>query len=141
MNRYQQEQEAGLVDQSRRPHTSPRRSSPELEQQVIELRRKHPAWGGRKLRRRLPRQSDDSLPAASTISAILHRHGLIDEQASAKRVPYKRFQRERANELWQMDFKSPITTTSGGELYPLTVLDDHSRFALNISACSDQTGK
>jgi transposase InsO family protein len=139
--RYTSEGEAGLCDQSRRPQQSPRRSSELLERQVIGLRQKHPAWGGRKLRRRLPQQWDDSLPAASTITSILHRHGLIDEQASAARVAFKRFERDRPNELWQMDFKSPLRTTSEQVLHPLTVLDDHSRFALALHACGDQTGK
>jgi transposase InsO family protein len=138
--RYRAEGEAALRDRSRRPHSSPRRSDAELERQVVELRGKHPAWGGRKLRRRLPRQSDDSLPAASTVTAILRRHGLIDPQASAARVPFKRFERPRPNDLWQMDFKSPVRTLDGREHHPLTVLDDHSRFALSLSVCADQCG-
>lgn len=51
--RYRTEGEAGLQDRSRRPRTSPRRTPAELEERVCELRRRHPAWGGRKLHYRL----------------------------------------------------------------------------------------
>jgi transposase InsO family protein len=139
--RAEGEESAALCDRSRRPHDSPRRSDGELERQVVELRGKHPAWGGRKLRRRLPRQPDDAaLPAASTVTAILRRHGMIDPRASAARVPFKRFERPAPNDLWQMDFKSPVRTLDGREHHPLTVLDDHSRFALTLSICADQCG-
>uniref|UniRef100_UPI001479203A helix-turn-helix domain-containing protein n=1 Tax=Vogesella mureinivorans TaxID=657276 RepID=UPI001479203A len=42
-----------LEDYSRRPRHSPSRSSQALESQVIALRQAHPAWGARKLAKRL----------------------------------------------------------------------------------------
>ena len=53
LDRFQQAGVTGLVDRSRRPHHSPRKTAPLLEDTVLELRRKHPAWGGRKLKQRL----------------------------------------------------------------------------------------
>lgn len=47
------EGEAGLADRSRRPRGSPTRTPVEMEAAVVALRDTHPAWGGRKLRRRL----------------------------------------------------------------------------------------
>ena len=49
LERYLSEGQAGLVDQSRRPHHSPNRTVPTVETAITALRKKHPAWGGRKL--------------------------------------------------------------------------------------------
>src|SRR5712671_4907613 len=94
-----------LVDRSRRPGVSPQRTEQAVEQLVVRLRRQHPAWGARKLKRRLEDQRHAGLPARSTVNDILHRHGLIDPQASAARQAFCRFERGLPNELWQMDFK------------------------------------
>lgn len=137
LTRYRVEGEAGLRDRSRRPRRSPDRTSAEIEAKVVELRLKHPCWGGRKLRRRLEDLGMAEVPSASTITAILHRQGLIDAAASALRGPMTRFEHDRANALWQMDFKGHFPTVAG-RCHPLTILDDHSRFALAIAACGDE---
>ncbi len=136
-DRYEAEGEAGLADRSRRPHASPGRTLAALEGKLVALRRAHPCWGGRKLRRRLLQLDEETVPSASTITAILHRHGLIDPSESAKHQPFTRFEREGPNELWQMDFKGHFATAEG-RCHPLTVLDDHSRFALAVAACGDE---
>src|SRR5262245_24118182 len=75
--------QAGLAERSSRPHHSPGRTSQRLEERIIQLRQRHPAWGGRKLRRRLQDLGCLEVPAASTITAILQRHQLISAHASA----------------------------------------------------------
>src|SRR3990172_10833501 len=62
-----------LADRSRRPHHSPAKTDARLEGIVVALRGKHPAWGPRKLHRRLVDQGYTDLPSVSTMSAILHR--------------------------------------------------------------------
>ncbi|HXU59636.1 MAG TPA: helix-turn-helix domain-containing protein, partial [Verrucomicrobiae bacterium] len=135
--RYEAQGEAGLADRPRRPHGSPDRTPAAVEAKVLALRRKHPCWGGRKLRRRLLELGEKEVPSASTVTAILHRHGLIDPQESAQRMAVRRFERAAPNELWQMDYKGHFATAAG-RCHPLTVLDDHSRFALAIAACADE---
>lgn len=127
------------ADRSRRPATSPIQCAPALEEQVLAVRAAHPAWGGRKIRRRLQLDGQPEVPAASTITAILHRHGLIAPEESQKRGAMQRFERERPNELWQMDFKGPIPTAQGA-CHPLTIVDDHSRYALGVIACPNEQG-
>jgi transposase-like protein len=68
LNRYLVEGRAGLSDRSRRPHSSPSQTTPEMEQLVLDAREKHPAWGGRKLERWLENKGHDNLPAPSTIT-------------------------------------------------------------------------
>jgi len=77
------------------------------------------------------------VPSASTITAILHRHGRIADAASAGHKPFKRFERAAPNELWQMDYKGHFATGTG-RCHPLTVVDDHSRYAIGLQACSDE---
>jgi len=127
----------GLSDRSRRPHRRARSTTAAIAQHVTALRREHPAWGGRKLRRRLQDAGVEDVPAASTITDILHREGLIDMGESGKHRAFLRFESEAPNHTWQMDYKGhfPIGT---GRCHPLTVLDDHSRFALGLIACDNE---
>ncbi len=136
LRRYQREGEAGLTDHSRQPHHSPRRTPAAVEEAVIALREAHPAWGGRKLGAVLAARGL-ATPAASTVTAILKRHGRIDPTESVKHRPWQRFEQQRPNQLWQMDFKGHFPVGEG-RCHPLTVLDDHSRFALTIAACPNE---
>ena len=128
-----------LSDQSRRPHTSPRQTAPALEAQVLELRRAHPTWGGRKLRRRLRDLGVADVPAASTITALLRRHGLLDPDEGPHHTAWTRFEAEAPNDLWQLDFKGHVPLATGsGRCHPLVLLDDHSRLVLGLDACPDE---
>jgi transposase InsO family protein len=137
LGRYQSDGLDGLKDQSRRPKNSPCRSSDEVEQAVVKLRQKHPTWGGRKLRARLEALQEPEIPSASTITAILHRHQLITPEASQEHKPWIRFEHPHPNDLWQMDFKGDFALEKG-RCFPLTVLDDHSRFATGLVACGNK---
>jgi transposase InsO family protein len=128
---------AALADHPRRPRRSPGRCPDDIEAEVLRLRDEHPAWGGRKLRRRLLDLGRADVPAASTITAILRRHGRLDPATSASHRPFVRFEHDAPNRLWQMDFKGHFAVASG-RCHPLTVLDDHSRFALGLVACGDE---
>ena len=132
--RYASDGVAGLADQSRRPHGSPMLTPQTIQASVIELRTRHPAWGGRKISRRL---RDLGLPsvAPSTVSAILHRHDLITPPSEEDKA-WQRFEHEAPNALWQADFKGYFDLPQG-RCSPLTVLDDHSRYNLVLQACGN----
>lgn len=138
LNRYKAEGQTGLIDRSRRPHHSPNRTAPDVENAITDLRQKHPAWGGRKLKQRLFDLGHKTLPAASTISNILARHQLLDSQESSKHRAFQRFEHAAPNDLWQMDFKGDFALPCG-RCYPLTIIDDHSRFAVALQACARNT--
>jgi transposase InsO family protein len=138
LERYLSQGPAGLVDRSRRPHSSPNRTPEEMERKVIALRDKHPGWGGRKIKRRLEKLGLDRVPPPSTITEILRRHGRIDPEESRKHRPWQRFEADHPNELWQMDFKGHFAMINGERCHPLTILDDHSRFCLGLRACGDE---
>jgi transposase InsO family protein len=127
-----------LEDRSRRPKHSPQRTAEAIEQQVLALRAQEPAWGPRKLKRRLEDLGATALPARSTFGIILRRAGLIAPEVSAQHRPWQHFVRERANELWQMDFKGDVALSRGGRCHPLPLLDDHSRYVVGLFACGNQ---
>lgn len=137
VRRFMQEGVAGLGDRSRRPKCSPRQTTAAVEAQVVDLRLRHPAWGGRKLQRRLQDLGIQGVPAASTITGILHRHDLIGAEEGAKHKAFQRFEHPSPNDLWQMDFKGHIAMQQG-RCHPLTVLDDHSRYSLGLDACANE---
>ena len=138
---FKEQGQQGLQERSRRPHTSPNRSDAELEALVVALHDKYPCWGSRKLQALLPQ--DMVKPHPNTISAILRRHGRQVLPSTDVVAPAtKRFEHEAPNLLWQMDFKGnfALTDSRAGRCHPLTVLDDHSRFAICLTACSGETG-
>jgi transposase InsO family protein len=133
----------GLGDQSRKPLSNPLRCPDAIEHAVLAVRDQHPAWGARKianvLERQFSGQPGQDVPACSTVHAILVRNNRILPKRGGDPASM-RFERPEPNELWQMDFKGSSTLGNGEKLYPLTVVDDHSRYALCIGACGDETG-
>lgn len=145
--RYQSEGLEGLRERSRRPHDSPNKTPTDIEGLVVEARRRDPGWGGRKLRRHLMNQAEadeisispGEVPAASTITAILDRNGMLAAPSDPSRQgSWKRFERERPNDLWQLDFKGEFRLANQAYCYPLTLVDDYSRFSLAVAGCPDQ---
>ncbi len=127
LKRYEAGGIAGMQEGSRRPHHSPARTAAGLEQRVVELRRQRPDWGARKLRHVLRREGIE-LPA-STIHRIFLRNQLVREW-DRQSMALRRFERAQPNQLWQMDFKGPKGWDQA--VGPLSVLDDHSRYALAL---------
>ena len=137
LDRFGHEGSVGLYDRSRRPRHSPRQVPEAVEERVVALRRAHPSWGGRKLRRRLRNLGHRDIPAASTITAILRRKELLGDTGRGAPHAFIRFEAEAPNDLWQMDFKGHFGTFEG-RCHPLTVLDDHSRFCTTLQACRNE---
>jgi len=126
-----------LADHSRRPHRSPGRSATAVEAAVLAVREAHPAWGARKIVRCLEREGHEA-PAASTVHAILRRHGRVAPLAGAPGKAWQRFEKPAANLLWQMDFKGYKLLADGMACHPLTIVDDHSRYAVCLQACGNE---
>ena len=137
LDRYKAAGVEGLADRSRRPLTSPGQTRNRVETTVLAVRKAHPAWGGRKIRKVLQNQGLASVPSASTITAILRRHQLLDGPRAGEKRDWTRFEHPEPNDLWQMDFKGHVAMEQG-RCHPLTVLDDHSRYALEIGACATE---
>lgn len=124
-----------LDNQSTRPHRCPTQTSPPLEAAILEVRDQH-GWGPRKITAYLRNQNRPTVPAR-TVAAILQRHGRIAPEVASE-VADQRFERSEANQLWQVDFKGYVEVARR-KVYPLTVLDDHSRFLLALGCGEDVT--
>jgi transposase InsO family protein len=151
IDRYRAEGEAGLYDRSSRPHRSPTRTRPEVEQRVIALREQN-------------RQGPDQIGAelglsARTVSRILARNGvprlaaldpITGEVIRASKATTVRYERDRPGELVHMDVKKLGRIPDGGGWrahghaitkaakhkrpkigfdYVHSLVDDHSRLA------------
>jgi transposase InsO family protein len=138
LGRYLTQGREGLADRSRRPHRSPTRTAAAVEAKVLRIRdESNNAWGGRKIAHVMEREGATVAPATSTITEILRRHGKLEQRANEHPGPCQRFERAQPNELWQMDFKGNFAL-SRGRCHPLTVIDDHSRYALCAQACGNE---
>jgi len=127
-----------LADQLRRPKSMPKRSVPEVEARVLAVRDKHPAWGARKIAHCLKR-GGQTVPVPSTVHRILCRNERIKPSEKAAPSPSgHRFERDAPNQLWQMDFKGHMPLADGRRCHPLTMVDDHSRYALCLKACANE---
>jgi transposase InsO family protein len=136
LKRYRQTGVAGLADCSRRPQHSPRRSQPTIEQQVLAVRDQY-GWGARKIKTCVERDGQGPV-AKSTVHSILRRHDRVTNSPDKVTGAYQRFEQERPNQLWQMDFKGHFPLGNHQRCHPLTVLDDHSRYSLCLEACRNQ---
>lgn len=135
LKRYRESGMGGIAERSRRPKTSPAQTAWASEERVIALRLQYPDWGARKLQVMLARQG--LTLTSSTVHRILLRYDLVREQDRHGQAT-GRFERERPNELWQMDFKGPKNWH--GKTGPLSVIDDHSRYAIALEPVASTHG-
>ena len=128
----------GLKDRSRRPHSSPKRTPPAIEAEVMKLRdESNNAWGGRKISW-VAEQELGIVIAPSTVTEVLRRNRRLEANRKEHPGPVQRFERAHPNELWQMDYKGHFAMLQG-RCHPLTVIDDHSRYLIGLHACGGET--
>ena len=134
IDRYLHHGPAGLAERSRRPACSPNATAEEIVQAFLEVRRRHPSWGAKKLltivHKRHPRWV---LPGRSTVCDILSRHGMVPSPRHRRKIghPGKPTSAILApNDTWCADFKGQFKTGDGIYCYPLTVTDGYSRYRL-----------
>jgi len=134
IRRYELEGPRGLYDRSRARHTQSHRTPADQVERIIEVRKRH-RWGPRKLRDRLQTLwPEEHWPAASTIGAILDREGLIKPRPKprpkATPSPHPLIEPQSPNELWTIDFKGQFRMGDQHLCFPLTLVDDYSRYIL-----------
>ena len=127
-----------LNDRSRKPKRIANRTEMEIEKLILSVRDDNPSWGGQKIHDYLVRQGKKQLPTSRTCCNILKRYGYISEEESLKHKTYKRFSYKHCNDLWQADFKGDFLLLDGKRCYPLSILDDCSRFAIMVNCKLDK---
>lgn len=122
-----------LDDRSRKPFKTANKISEDMECLIVSQRHEEPAIGAVKIHKMLTEEGVCDLPSVSTINNVLHRNGLITKAASQAATPYKRFEKENPNDMWQADFKGNYRMQNGLRCHPLSIIDDCTRYCL----CAD----
>lgn len=136
--RYATEGYEGLEERSRapvrRPHTTPER----VQELLLAFKKDNPRWGARKALSVLVKAHPDTeFPATSTVNALFERHGLVKKRRarSKHRHPGRgNLETEGPNDIWTTDFKGQFKTRDGLDCYPLTIVDQHTRYVLAVKA-------
>lgn len=137
LNRYRKQGLDGLLDESRARNTQEKKTQNTLEQIIVEVHKEYPYWGPRKLRNLLLNKDVANLPSVTTFGRILERNDCEVKKSHHSNAAKKRFERDKPNSLWQMDFKGSFMLDTH-RCYPLTILDDHSRFSIALQSCKDE---
>lgn len=131
LNKYANQGIGALVDKSSKPQSCPHQMPPEIEARIVEMRRKHPAYGPLTILYELDRAGVAPLPGRSSVHRCLVRHGLIvPTKRKRNKQSYKRWERSKSMELWQMDIVGRFHLNNGTELSAVTGIDDHSRYCV-----------
>lgn len=146
LRRYRDDGLTGLVDQPKRPDSSPAQTPTEVEALICEMRREHPRWGARRLAHELAVIGATPLPCRATVHRVLVRHGLVQTRSRRRdRSCYQRWERDEPMALWQLDIVGgiPVVDDSGRtvEAKIVTGIDDHSRFVVIASVVTRATGR
>ena len=146
--RYRHEGEAAFEPHPRRPASNPNAIAPETVELIIELRHKLTATGldaGPDTIRWHLEHHHDLTVSRATVARYLAKQGLVVPEPKKKpKSAYIRFAAEQPNECWQSDFTHYRLTHPDGrpgrDSEILTWLDDHSRYALSVTAHHRVTG-
>lgn len=139
------EQDRSIAEKSRRPRSHPRATPAKLVRLIVSQKKQFPLWGPVPIRKRLMTHwPQHEWPSASTIGAVLKRHGLVKPRRVRRRAPPRTrpFRTCRnANDVWCVDFKGDFTMRDGRVCYPLTVIDAASRYLLACVGFHEPTAK
>ena len=135
--RYAVEGEAAFEPRSRRPRSSPQRTSSGVEEAIVGWRKKLTDAGldaGAETIAWHLREQGVAPPAVSTIWRVLTRRGFVVPQPQKRpKSSWRRFAADLPNELWQADITHwPLS--NGREVEILNIVDDHSRLLVGSTA-------
>ena len=133
---------ANLADRSSRPVSCPHQMPAVIEARVLALRGEHPMWGPARIGHQLVREGVEPVPGRSSIYRALVRHSLVDpKKRRRRRADYRRWERGRSMELWQMDVMGRVHLADGAEVKVVTGIDDHSRFVVCATVVARATAR
>jgi transposase InsO family protein len=142
LRRYAEEGMGGLADRSPRPASCPHQMPAVTEARIVAMRREHPGWGPSRILWELERAAVVPLPGRSAVYRALVRHGLVQvRKRRRRREDYRRWERPRAMDLWQMDVMGRVFLADGTEVKIVTGIDDHSRFVVCAKAVMRATAR
>jgi putative transposase len=143
IDRFLRRGAAGLEDRPRLPRSRPNATEPHVRHAILELRRRHPTWGAKKLLAVLARRHPDwKLPGRTVTCELLKRQGLVKTKRTRRVIGHPGKPTTSIlfpNQIWCADFKGQFRMGNGRYCYPLTVTDGYSRFLLGCKGLPDTT--
>src|SRR5947209_13409592 len=139
--RWEAEGPPGLVERSRRPHRSPASMPPELEDEIVRLRKTLPLDNGAQTIAYALARAGKQVPSVAAIHRALVRRGMVVAQPQKRpRSAWRRLVWPRPNDAWQID-ATRWSLRSGREVWIMDILDDHSRLVVAARVCGGPTGE
>ena len=137
--RWLEEGPAGLVERSRRPHSSPHQVAVEVEDAIVRLRKELMVDNGAQaITWHLERRG--VVVSAATVHRVLTRRGMVVPQPEKRpKSSWRRFEWPRPNDVWQID-ATCWALADNREIWIMDVLDDHSRVLIAARVCDGPTG-
>jgi transposase InsO family protein len=135
VQRFLTEGEPGLEPRSRRPRSSPGRTTQRVEDEIVALRKDldrhgHEAGAATIAAHLQQRHGPGAVPAVSTIWRILSARGFVTPQPHKRpKSSWQRFVADAPNERWQLDI-THYRLADHTDVEILNILDDHSRLCL-----------
>ena len=136
-NRYKKFALRGLEDRHRRPYRHANKLPFQVEKTILAIKREHPTRGAPKIRDKLLREfAAIKPPAASTVHAVLDRHGLVQRRRRRRHKAQGTSLGDPGppNALWCADYKGEFLLGNRRYCYPLTITDYRSRYLLACGA-------
>ena len=134
-----------LDDRTSRPWSCPHQMDPVIESRVLTLRDEHPVWGPDRIRYELEQEARDGavpVPSRSAIYRALVRGERSDPaKRKRRRADYRRWERGRPMELWQMDIVGGIHLADGVEVKCVSGIDDNSRYVISAKLITRATAR
>src|ERR1700757_661460 len=131
-----------LEDRSSRPHGCPHQMAAGVEARVLVLRDAHPRWGPTRIVYELAREGVIPVPGRSSVYRALVRNGRIDPaRRRRRRGDYRRWERGRPMEVWQMDVGGGVHLSDGAEVKVVAGIDDNSRFVVSAKVVARATAQ
>lgn len=144
INRFEEIGFDGLRELSKNPRNHPNETSENIVNGILDLKKKHPRWGAKKIKILLFNDfSKDQVPSVVTIHNILKKNGLVCPQKRFRRVKptYPIFDPKECNEVWSADYKGKFLMGNKIYCHPLTIADSKSRFLFTAKGHYHETLK
>lgn len=143
--RFAEEGPEGLVERSRRPHSSPNQMSAATEDEVVRLRKtlrqEGKDHGAQSIVWAMVREGWGEVPSVSAVHRALVRRGMVVPQPQKRpRSAGRRFVWPFPNGAWQFDGTHWVLADDG-QVWIMDCLDDHSRVVPAALACEGLTSE
>ena len=125
---------------SRAPHRRPSALNDDVVERIIELKRKFPKWGPKKLVGLYAERFHERPPSTGSINHVLRARGLtrINRRHIPRPVEPLLTRPTQPNDVWATDHKGKMKAFG---VEPLTVIDLHSRYWLECRPFTDKSYK